>query len=213
MTRTRVAIAALGALALSFTLAACGVGGGGSGGSDGGPTPAPETPLADPGPQDTGCLAGTWTADVDDLAQQLATNLAGNGIDVASASGVGTQQLAFDQEGYMGISVDMTLTIVVDLSDGIVMQIVQHHTGATGADWAWDGSGEEAAGDLLFSNFSGSDYHVDSAFSINGVSTEQSIPIDLSVLTDVPMHVECSGDTLLTNQSPSPFTTVWHRAG
>ena len=32
-------------------------------------------------------------------------------------------------------------------------------------------------------------------------------------MTDVPLTVSCSGDTMTTKADQSPFTTTWHREG
>jgi len=214
MVRIPGVLAVISVLALTAGLAACtpepGTGGpGGSGAS----TPAADPRGADAGADDTGCFSGEWAADINELAAQLGASLTDSGLAVVSSTGAGTQELSVDQEGYLGIAVDMTFTIVIDMSDGLVMQVDQHQTGQAGADWAWDASSDEASGTIAFSNFNDSEYHVDTTVSINGQAGDSSVPIDASALADVPMHVECSGDTMVTTQAPSPFHTTWHRVG
>jgi hypothetical protein len=83
-----------------------------------------------------------WHLDIADAATKLGAQLASNGLSVQSSTGEGDQSFYFDQEGIAGSSTNLTYTMVVDMGDGLVMTMAQHHEGAPGGNWAWDGEAE-----------------------------------------------------------------------
>jgi|GEM_PF-1364881 len=203
-------------LAALLALTACSPGSSGDPGGAGGASEEPADDTgggSDLGPVLTECVNGDWSADLDDLAAQLGANLAANGLTVTDSTASGTQEVAIDGEGFLGFGNAMTFVITIDMGGGLVMTVTQTHTGSTGADWAWDGEAEtsDTSGRMVFSNFTNSDYDVQSVVAINGTASEQTIPMPEQPTGDVPLAVTCDGDTLTTKADASPFTTTWHR--
>ena len=204
--KTTPALVALPLLVLA--LSGCTLlGGGGGGGSD--------DPIADgsTGGEEleggsTACLMDReWNLDVADTAAQLGESLSSNGLSVVSTTGEGTQSLWFDQEGYAGSATSLTYTMVVNLDDGMVMTMAQHHEGTPGGQWAWEGEEESV---LTFTDWEDS-YVVTTDRSINGTAAPTStMPMGgLGGLSGVSMTVSCDGDSLTTQAEGSPFTQHW----
>lgn len=204
--KTTPALVALPLLVLA--LSGCTLlGGGGGGGSD--------DPIADgsTGGEEleggsTACLMDReWNLDVADTAAQLGESLSSNGLSVVSTTGEGSQSLWFDQEGYAGSATSLTYTMVVNLDDGMVMTMAQHHEGAPGGQWAWEGEEEST---LTFTEWEDS-YTVTTDTSINGVAAPTStMPAGgLGNLAGLSMTVACDGDSLTTQSEGSPFTQHW----
>lgn len=209
------AIAALGlAAVLSLSLAACTPGVDAGDPASGDPASPEASEPGGSGPALSECVDGEWSADLDDLVQQLAAQLASSGMTVVSATASGTQDLSIAGEGVMGFSSDATFQIALDMGGGLTMTVTQRHTGGMAADWAWDGSAaaSDTNGTMVFENFDGSGYDVVNTVDINGQSSESAIPIPELAAADVPMAITCTGDTLKTAPQGVPFTTTWHRA-
>jgi hypothetical protein len=188
---------------LLVALTACSPGGGGGGGG-GGSTDAP-----DPSGGDTACVTGLWTADTADLAAQIGDYLSGTGLPISSSTASGQQQLALDEQGYAGMaSTDLTFVISAELSDGLTETITQTHNGTFRGNWGWD------SGTVLgFSDITDEGYQVENTVDIEGRTVDIPIDIPVTGMTDVPLTVSCSGDTMTTKADQSPFTTTWHREG
>ena len=190
--------------ALLFSLSGCFLLGGGSG-----------TPSGDPAGEggdeleggSTACIIDKdWQLDVQDGATKLAEQLSSNGLNVTSATGEGEMGIYFDQEGIAGSAADLTYTLVVDMGDGLVMTMAQHHEGAPGGNWAWEGEEESTIG---FTDWSG-DYTVTTDTSINGTAAPTSVAPVGGGLDGQTMTVSCHGDTMETQAAGSPFVQVWH---
>lgn len=190
--------------ALLFGLSGCFLTGGG-----GGATPEPGGSAAGDELEggSTACLIDKeWHLDVADAATKLGAYLTTNGLNVTSATGAGDQSFVFDQEGYAGSATDLTYTLVVDMGDGLVMTMAQHHQGNPGGNWAWDGEAESA---VVFEGWE-NDYTVTTDVSINGTAAPSSVAPPASGLDGQSMTVSCDGDTLETQAEGSPFVQVWH---
>ncbi|QEO09663.1 hypothetical protein [Protaetiibacter larvae] len=221
LSRTAAALAlpVLALLALTGCTPGGGPGGGadeGTGGARGGATDEPGDGTGSDsglGPVLTDCVNGDWHADLGDLASQLGAQLAAGGLTVTGSTASGTQDLAIDGEGFLGFANAMTFTISIEMSAGMAMTVTQTHSGAVGANWAWDGSSDavDTHGVMVFSDYNGSEYHVDNTVAINGQASSASIPIPSTAAGDVPLEVSCTADTLTTHPQGSPFTTRWHR--
>lgn len=198
---------------LLFSLSGCFLlgGGSGSGGSgSGGPGIDGSTSGEALEGGSTACIVDKdWQLDVPDAAAKLGAQLASNGLTVISATGEGEQGIFFDQEGIAGSASDVTYTLVVDMGEGLLMTMTQHHTGAPGGSWAWEGDEESTIG---FSDWS-SDYTVTTDTSINGTAAPTSVAPMGGGLDGQTMTVSCSGDTMETQAAGSPFVQLWHAAG
>ncbi len=192
---------------LLFSLSGCFLIGGGSGSGD------PDADGSGGGDLEGGsnaCIIDKdWQLDVQDGANKLAEQLSSNGLTVTSATGEGEMGIYFDQEGIAGSATNLTYTLVVDMGDGGVMTMTQHHEGAPGGNWAWEGEAESTIG---FSDWS-SDYTVTTDTSINGTAAPTSVSPMGGGLDGQTMTVSCNGDTLETQAAGSPFVQLWHAAG
>ncbi|MCS0499041.1 hypothetical protein [Protaetiibacter mangrovi] len=206
--RTATALVVPAALLVTLTGCTFGVVGGGSGsgstpGADGGASLPADAALAS-------CIAGDWHADLDDAASQIGSFLAGNGLNVTASTASGTQDLTVDADG-LDFENAMTFVITIDTGDGIVMTVTQTHAGTVTAVWSWEGDPAETSATMHFSDFDNSTYTVQNTVDINGTAVSTPIEAPDYVAGDVPLEVTCSGDTMTTHPTESPFTTTWHR--
>ena len=190
---------------LVLSLAGCtllGGGGGGDGTEDDGSSGGEEL---DGG--STACVIDkNWELDIADMAAQLGENLSSNGLNVISSTGAGEAGIYFDQEGYAGSGTSVAYTIVVDMGDGLVMTMVQHHDGSPGGNWAWDGDSDST---IVFDGWTG-ELVITTDTSINGMAAPTSTTPMGTGLDGQAMTVSCDGDTLVTQSEGSPFTSTWH---
>lgn len=192
---------------LLLLLAACTPAPGADPGSDpsGGATGA-----ADSASGSTDCLVDrTWVLNTDDLAAQLAANITANGLTVTQSTADGRQTVEFASDGTATSSVDVTYTIAVDTGDGLVMTIVQTHSGTPGGQWAWLGDSST----LTFSNWDNGGYSVQNTILIDGVAVDAPIDIPSDTLSGTDMETSCEGNTLSTHVAVSPFTQHWIAEG
>jgi len=180
-------------------------------------TPGGTTPAEDDGSSggeeleggSTACVIDrNWELDIADMAAQLGENLSSNGLAVVSSTGAGESGLYFDQEGYAGSATNASYTIVIDMGDGLVMTMVQHHEGSPGGNWAWDGESEST---MVFEGWSG-ELVITTDTSINGTAAPTSTTPMGTGLDGQSLTVSCDGDTLVTQSAGSPFTSTWHAA-
>ncbi len=196
-------VAASGILLLA--LAACT--GGGVGGGGGGEEPADGA--SDGGA--TACVAGkTWVLDVADAASQLGAQLASSGMNVIQSEGSGRQSFTFDEGGSASASIDLTYTVTIQ-QDDLTLTLVQTHGGDPTGEWAWQGGSDST---IVFSNWDNAGYSVQNQFIVNGTSSENTMDIPSDTLGDGSvMTVDCSGDTLTTQVTGSPYTQHWNAEG
>ena len=198
--KTTLAASAL----LLLSLAACAPGGGGGDGGGGSEEPAGAS-------GSTECLAGkTWVLDIPDAASQLGAQLASNGLNVTQSEGAGRQDFTFTEDGAVASHVDVTYTITI-VTDDLTMTLVQTHGGDPSGEWAWQG---DSGSGIAFSNWDNAGYSVQNQFIINGTASENNMTVPSEDLGDGSvMTVDCSGSTLTTKVTGSPFTQHWTAEG
>ena len=179
--------------------------------ADATPPPAssdPASPDTPAGGSDTACLsAATWGLDVADGAAQLGEYLATSGLAVISSEGVGSHWITFTDDGFVTSDIDVSNTISVDASGGLVMTLVQTQSGESSGEWAWL-SGSNVVG---FSNWDNGTYQIQSQTFINDTASPNSITIPAATLDGSKMEIlSCTADTLQTQADGSPFTQTWH---
>lgn len=200
-TTRSTAVATSGILLLA--LAAC-TSGGGEGEED---EPAAEAS----GAASTGCIEGkTWVLDLPDAASQLGANLAASGMNVTQSEGSGRQDFTFTEDGLASAHIDVTYTVTV-VADDLTLTLVQTHGGDPTGEWAWQGDSDS---EITFANWDNSGYSVQNQFLIDGVASENSMTIPSETLAaGSVMTVDCSGDTLTTQVTGSPYTQHWNAEG
>ena len=199
---------------LLFSLAGCTLIGGGDDGSGDGSGAEEESSGGEGTSEEleggsTACIMDrNWSLDVDDAAEKLAAYMLETGLTVVETTGVGEQLIWFDEIGTAGSATDLTYTMVVDMGDGLVMTMTQHHAGSPYGQWAWDGSADST---IVFDEWI-DDYVVTTETSINGTAAPTSTTPMSGGLSGQSMTVSCDGDTLTTQAEGSPFTQLWHAA-
>lgn len=162
-----------------------------------------ETPIA----SDTGCLTRhTWLLDLPDLASQTAIELAADGFSVVEYAGVGRYTMTFGEAGDAASSVDATLTMTVNTDTGVQITVTQVHVGEPRGVWGWLGDGHA----LSFADWDGGGYSVQNYLTINGVASDQFLPIPDNGLDGQDMRVECTATSLVTHSVGSPYTHRWN---
>ena len=192
---------------LLLALAGCTPGGGG----DGGGSTEDESSGGESSEEleggSTACIIDKdWELDIADMAAQLSESLSSSGMNVISSTGEGEAGIYFDQEGYAGSATNVTYTLVVDAGEGLVMTMAQHHEGAPGGNWAWDGESDST---IIFEGWSG-EIVITTDTSINGTAAPTSTTPMGGGLDGQSMTISCDGDTLVTQSAGSPFTSTWH---
>ncbi|MBX3100850.1 MAG: hypothetical protein KF761_14895 [Salinibacterium sp.] len=162
------------------------------------------------GNSSTSCISGkTWILDLPDLAAQLGEQLSSHGLNVTQSEGVGRQDFVFDGSGTVASHIDVTYTISVQ-KDDLTITLVQTQGGDTSGEWSWQGD----TTDVVFSNWDNAGYSVQNQFLVNGVAGENSVTIPTETLGDgTVMATTCTGTTLSTQVSGSPFTQHWTSEG
>lgn len=158
------------------------------------------------------CMIGEWQADVADLAIQLGEQMTASGVSVAASDGIGEQRMSFRADGTLHFATDMTFVLSVDLGDGTLMTMTQHHTGDVAAAWEWSGEPTADTGLLGFSDFDSSGYNVQSTIEVDGVSSDAAFTPPNMAAADVPTRVSCANGMLTTHPEGTPFATSWLRA-
>jgi hypothetical protein len=206
------AVSLAAAAALLLTLAGCSLGGSGEpGATDTDPGSSAGTDSGtDSGASGSSCIEDrTWVLDTDDLAAQLATQLSSGGLTVSDSTAEGRQSIEFSSDGTASSSVDVTYTLSVDSGDGIVITVVQTHSGEPHGQWEWVGDSTT----LTFSGWDNAGYSVQNTVLVNGVAGDFPISIPSDTLGDTDMETTCSGNTLSTHVATSPFTQHWNAEG
>lgn len=169
---------------------------------DPGSSPAPSAPAA------TGadCLPGDWTADLEDLTQQMADFYVERGTADAGLTGTvtGTETMTLGADGAATAQDDATL-VFTGTRAGSPLTMTSVRTGGFTSDWA-------LTGDVFaFSNSTDYTYSITTTVAYNGTTTTLP-PQDTTAFRDgVEITTTCTGDVLVQKPVDSPFTTTWHR--
>lgn len=210
------AAALLAALALAAALTACDDETSSADGTGSAPTAASEEPLDDAledadGRTPTACVTGTWHADVDGLAQQIADMLAATGMPVITHRAVGDQTLHITEDGGFRFETDVAITVDYQVEGAPLTTVAQRHTGAVTGSWAWESSTGGAAA-MAFEGLDSSTYTIESTVSMNG--TPIDIPLDALPMDSDPhglLYITCERGTMTTLWEDAPFVTTWRR--
>ena len=197
---------------LLFSLAACSPPGAASTGDD---STGDESTGAESG--DTGgaggagagdCLTGrTWVLDLDDAASQVGTTLGSSGLTVTQAEGAGRQDFRFAEDGTVTSHIDVTYTLTV-VDGELNLTLIQTHSGDPSGEWERDGDS------VTFPSWDNAGYSVQSQTIVNGTASENSTTVpDDTLGNGSVMSVDCSGDTLTTSVTGSPYTHHWTAEG
>jgi hypothetical protein len=168
---------------------------------------------ADPGvtPESTGidCVAGEWTADLDDIATQMAAFFEANGTgeDLIGTVTGSEQMILVASGGIAGSSTaqDDATFVFTGTRDGTPLTITVVRAGAFIADW---GIVDET---LMFSDFTSEGYQQTITIERNGVTTTLPPQSSGAFAEDIPITTICSGDVMTMKPDISPFTTTWNR--
>jgi len=173
-----------------------------------GESTAPASADAPDGTNRTECLsAAIWGLDVADGAAQLGEYLTTSGLAVISSEGFGSHRIIFTGDGLVSSDIDVTNTISVDASGGLVMTLVQTQSGESGGEWYWI----DDSNVVTFDNWDNGTYQIQSQTLINDTPSPNSITIPAETLAGSKMEVlSCTADTLQTHAEGSPFTQTWH---
>jgi hypothetical protein len=193
MTVRRIALIAL-PLLLIAGLTAC---------TPDGTDPAPADGAAGGGT--AACLADrTWVLDLPDLTAQLAEQMSSNGLNVTESSAEGRQTFFFGSDGNAQASLDSTFTLGVDSGDGIVITVVQTHSGSPSGAWELDGD------TVVFADWDVADYAIQNSILVNGIGADAPITLPDDTLDGTDLTITCEGDSLSTKAAASPFTQHWN---
>ena len=184
---------------LVIALAGCG-----DDGSDGGDGDGGSGGSGGAGGSTASCLVGkTWSLDVADAAEQLGTYMTGNGLNVTESSGDGAETFTFNDDGTASTTTTLSYTITIDSGDGLVLTLVQTHTGTPSGGYEIDGD------TVTFSDWNQNDYAIANHMMVNGVESDAPIQVPDAGLGGTDMVVSCDGGAMTTKVAASPFTQKW----
>jgi hypothetical protein len=169
---------------------------------DPGGTPAPVTPTL------TGaeCIPGDWTADLDDLANQMAAYFVEKGSADAGLAGsvTGSETATFNADGTAVAQDDATL-VFTGTRSGSPLTITTVRSGGFSSDWTLTGD------TFIFANFEAPNYAITTTVDYNGTSTTLPTQETTAARDGVEITTSCTGDVLVQKPVDSPFTTTWNR--
>lgn len=159
---------------------------------------------------DTGCISGRlWQLDIDDLANQLADELAAQGFEVLDYEAGGGSTIQFDEAGAVSVSAEHVYRVNVVTDAEARISLVQVHLGFPSGEWGWRGNTNV----MEFANWDSADYSVKNYIDVNGVNLDSEIPIPGDTMSGTDMTVECAGSKMTTVQEGSPFIQRWTTEG
>ena len=159
---------------------------------------------------DTGCISGrVWQLDVDDLASQLAAQLAAGGFEVLEYGVEGGSTLQFDDAGAVNITAVQVSTIQVVTDADARTTLVQVHERPSSGEWGWLGNTNV----MEFASWDSVGYSVVNFLVVNGIYLESEIPIPGDTMFGTDMTVECVGTKMTTIVDRSPFIQRWATEG
>lgn len=166
-------------------------------GGTGGPSAAPVTGID--------CIPGEWTADLDDLAGQLADFYVSTGFaDDLTGTVTGTEHASLKSDRTSITSDDATFVFTGHRA-GKDLTMTQVHAG--GFDAAWD----FVDGTFDFSDFNAPHYSIQTTVDYDGHTTTLPVNETEGFAEDIPITTECTGDVMTMTPENSPFTTTWNR--
>jgi len=155
---------------------------------------------------DTSCISGrVWQLDIEDLASQLAIELAAGGFEVLEYGVEGGSTLQFDEAGAVNIASQHVYTIMVITDADASITLAQVHEGAPSGEWGWKGNTNV----MEFANWDSGGYSVVNFLVVNGIYLESDIPIPSDTMSGTNMTVECVGSKMTTITDGSPFIQRW----
>jgi hypothetical protein len=151
------------------------------------------------------CIPGDWTADLDDLAGQLADFFVSTGFgDDLTGTVTGTEHATFGSDHSATTSDDATF-VFTGHREGKELTLTQVHAGGFSSDWDF------VDGTFDFSNFDAPHYSITSNVVFDGVSTDLPVSATDGFAEDIPIDTTCEGDVMTMKPENSPFTTTWNR--
>ena len=180
---------ALPAAALLVVLTACGPG------AVPGATPA----------AGSDCVVGAWTADLDDLATQLADFFESTGYAHDLHGTVTGTEHATLNRNHTATTADDATFVFTGHREGKELVLTQVHTGGFNSDWAF------VDGTFDFSNFDAAHYSITSTVKFDGHTTTLPVSNTAGFAEDIPIETTCHGDVMTMKPENSPFTTTWNR--
>lgn len=151
------------------------------------------------------CVVGDWTADLDDLAGQLADFFVSTGFgDDLTGTVTGTEHATFNSNKTATTSDDATF-VFTGHREGKDLTLTQVHAG--GFDSAWD----FVEGTFDFSDFNAPHYSITTTVEFDGHTTTLPVSTTDGFAEDIPIDTTCSGDVMTMQPENSPFTTTWNR--
>ena len=152
------------------------------------------------------CIVGDWTADLDDLAVQMAAFYEENGTGedlTGTVSGDG-EHATFNADGTATARDDATI-VFTGTRSGSPLTMTSVRTGGFTSDW------DLAGQDFLFTNSSDYTYSITTTVEWNGVTTTLPPQDTTAFSDDVAITAICDGDVMTMKPDISPFTTTWNR--
>ena len=174
--------------------------------TEGGGGDGTDTPGATGGVSE--CAAGhVWSADVDDMADQLLEYMSGaSGLAVQSVTAEGSQLMTWNTDNTVVMDTDYVFTVLADLDDGLVMTMVQSHTGPSTGTLTLDGSS------AVPGSWDNSGYTINTTVDINGVSTDMGVDLPAEGIDEgTTLEITCSGSTMTTVAEGGLFSQSWSR--
>ncbi|MGV8970137.1 MAG: hypothetical protein ACOH1J_06780 [Microbacteriaceae bacterium] len=154
------------------------------------------------------CVAGhTWSADVDDMANQLFEQMSSaSGMAVSSVTAEGSQLMKWKADNSVSIETDYVFTVTANLDDGLVMTMVQSHKGPSQGALTVSGSTATPTG------WDNSAYTITTDVDINGMSSEMATDLPATGIDDgSSLTISCSGDEMTTVAEGGLFSQSWTR--
>ncbi len=152
------------------------------------------------------CVPGEWTADLDDLANQMADYFveAGSADEGLEGSVTGSENVKIDADGTATASDDATL-VFTGTRGGSPYTMTSVRTGGFTSEWAMTGD------TFVFRNSTDYTYSITTTVEFNGVTTTLPPQDTTAFRDDVEITTTCTGDVMVQKPVDSPFTTTWNR--
>lgn len=167
--------------------------------------PGSGSPTASAPPVGTECIVGDWSADLDDLAGQLADFYVSTGFaDELTGSVTGTEEATFGS-GHSATTNDNATFVFTGNRAGSPLTMTTVHAGGFQSDWDF------ADGVLDFTEFEAPHYSITTTVEFEGHTSTLPTSTTEGYAEDIPIDTECSGDVMTMQPENSQFTTTWNR--